>query len=70
MAVGNRNDHYLHRGEPDREGAREVFDNQGHEAFRRARHGTMDHYRQVHLPILANILKVEVLRLNEVELNG
>src|SRR5450755_257292 len=64
MAIGYGDDHGLHRREPDREGTREVLDQQRHEALRRAGDGAVDHDRAMSLTVLTDVLEFEVLRLN------
>ncbi len=69
VPVGDGNDHGLHRCQPDWEGSGKVLDQHGHEALRRTRHGAVNDHRAMGMAVLADVLQLEVLRLNKVELH-
>ena len=59
VAVGDGDDHDLHRAEPDRERAAVVLDEHAEEALHAAQQRPVDHVRPVLLPILADVFQVE-----------
>src|SRR5215213_10688338 len=70
VPVGDRDDYDLDRGEPDGEGAGEVFDHDAHEPFRGPGDGPVQQHGRVSLPVLTDVLAAEPDWLDEVDLDG
>ena len=69
MAIGDRDDFGLDRGEPGGERAGVVLDQDAEEAFERAEERAMDHVRSGRLTVFCDIRDIEAFREIEVELN-
>jgi hypothetical protein len=70
MAVGDRQQHGLHRRQPDREAPRVVLDQDAGEAFHGAEQGAVDHHRDVLGVVGPRVVQVEALGHLEVDLAG
>ena len=70
VPVGDRDDHGLHRRQPDREGAGEVLDEHAQEALGGAGHGAVQHHRRVLGAVFADVGAAQAGRLDEVHLDG
>ena len=68
--VGDRQDADLLGGEPERERAGEVLDQDAHEPFHAAERGAVDHHRPVRLVVGAGVFEPEPLGQDVVELHG
>ena len=68
MAIGDRHHHRLDGRQPERERARVVLDEHGHEALVGAEDGAVDHHRPMRLAVLADVLELEALRHLKIEL--
>ena len=70
VPLGHRDDHRLHRRQPERERARVVLDQHAEEALQAAQQRAVDHDRLVRLAVLADVLELEAVRVVEVHLDG
>ena len=70
VLVGDRQQLGLHRGEPERECAREMFGQDTDKPFDASEHNPVDHHRTVFFTVLAGVGQVEPLGHLEVELDG
>src|SRR5258707_1285879 len=59
----------LLRGQPRRERARKVLDQNAREAFHTAKRRAVDHYRAVHLVIFARVFQAEAFRQRVIDLD-
>ena len=70
MSVGDRDHHDLHRCQPQREGAREVLDDDAREALEAAVDRVVNHHRPLEMPLAGAVLEVKALGQLVVELDG
>ena len=68
--VGDRQHADLLGGEPEREGAGEVLDQDAHEPLHAAERGAVDHHRPVRLVVGPGVFQAEPLGQDVVELDG
>src|SRR3984957_6105929 len=70
LSVGNSHHHGLYRGQPSRQFARVVLDQNADKPLQRAEHSPVQHDRGVLLAVLADVAGAEAPRQVEVHLQG